>query len=114
MRTARPALSIFGSTIGVASAPKPPPGCLSISRQPIRRQAEDGRGGHPAPRIQDIRHAFACRRLERWYTLYNTGVRVSELIGMTVESGRSNCFIGVASTDWLRPMQTPGPVGAVA
>jgi integrase len=25
------------------------------------------RGGHPAPRIQDIRHTFVCRRLERWY-----------------------------------------------
>jgi integrase len=25
------------------------------------------RGGHPAPRIQDIRHTFVRRRLERWY-----------------------------------------------
>jgi integrase len=25
------------------------------------------RGGHLAPRIQDIRHTFVCRRLERWY-----------------------------------------------
>ena len=25
------------------------------------------RGGHPAPRIQDIRHTFICRRLLAWY-----------------------------------------------
>jgi integrase len=25
------------------------------------------RGGHPAPRIHDIRHSFVCHRLERWY-----------------------------------------------
>ena len=25
------------------------------------------RGGHPAPRIQDLRHRFVCRRLHRWY-----------------------------------------------
>jgi len=25
------------------------------------------RGGHPAPRIQDLRHRFVCRRLLRWY-----------------------------------------------
>lgn len=25
------------------------------------------RGGHPAPRIYDLRHTFACRNLERWY-----------------------------------------------
>lgn len=25
------------------------------------------RGGHPAPRIQDLRHRFICRRLHRWY-----------------------------------------------
>jgi integrase len=25
------------------------------------------RGGHPAPRIQDLRHRFVCRRLCRWY-----------------------------------------------
>lgn len=25
------------------------------------------RGGHPAPRIQDLRHTFICRRLLAWY-----------------------------------------------
>jgi integrase len=25
------------------------------------------RGGHPAPRIHDLRFTFICRRLERWY-----------------------------------------------
>lgn len=25
------------------------------------------RGGHPAPRLHDLRHTFICRRLERWY-----------------------------------------------
>lgn len=25
------------------------------------------RGGHPAPRIHDLRHHFICRRLQRWY-----------------------------------------------
>jgi integrase len=25
------------------------------------------RGGHPAPRIHDIRHTFVCHRLQRWY-----------------------------------------------
>lgn len=26
------------------------------------------RGGHPVPRIHDLRHTFACRRLELWHT----------------------------------------------
>jgi len=25
------------------------------------------RGGHPVPRIHDIRHSFICHRLEEWY-----------------------------------------------
>jgi integrase len=25
------------------------------------------RGGHPVPRIHDLRHGFVCRRLQRWY-----------------------------------------------
>jgi integrase len=25
------------------------------------------RGGHPAPRIHDLRHSFICHRLEDWY-----------------------------------------------
>lgn len=34
-------------------------------RQGLRWQA---RGGHPAPRIHDLRHRFICRRLQRWYS----------------------------------------------
>ena len=35
----------------------------------LRRQLGwHARGGHPAPRIHDIRHTFICRRLESWYT----------------------------------------------
>jgi integrase len=26
------------------------------------------RGGHPAPRIHDLRHRFICQRLQRWYS----------------------------------------------
>lgn len=33
-------------------------------RQALRWRA---RGGHPAVRIQDLRHRFVCRRLQRWY-----------------------------------------------
>lgn len=34
----------------------------------LRRQLKwRARGGHPAPRIHDLRHTFVCRRLERWY-----------------------------------------------
>jgi hypothetical protein len=33
----------------------------------LRRQLKwQARGGHPAPRIHDIRHTFVCRQLERW------------------------------------------------
>ena len=35
------------------------------------------RGGHPAPRIHDLRHTFICRRLLRWY---QTGRNVNHLI----------------------------------
>jgi integrase len=34
-------------------------------RRALRWQA---RGGHPAPRIHDLRHRFICRRLQRWYS----------------------------------------------
>jgi integrase len=32
-----------------------------------RRLKWRSRGGHPAPRIHDLRHFFICRRLEQWY-----------------------------------------------
>lgn len=34
----------------------------------LRQQLQwHSRGGHPVPRIYDLRHTFACRNLERWY-----------------------------------------------
>jgi integrase len=34
----------------------------------IRQQLQwTARGGHPAPRIHDLRHTFVCRTLQRWY-----------------------------------------------
>ncbi len=35
------------------------------------------RGGHPAPRIHDLRHTFICRTLQRWY---ETGVDIDRNI----------------------------------
>lgn len=35
------------------------------------------RGGHPAPRIQDLRHTFVCRTLQRWY---ETGIDIDRNI----------------------------------
>ena len=35
------------------------------------------RGGHPAPRIHDLRHTFVCRTLQRWY---ETGVDIDRNI----------------------------------
>ena len=35
-----------------------------LLRQALRWEP---RGGHPAPRIQDLRHTFVCRTLQRWY-----------------------------------------------
>lgn len=32
-----------------------------------RRLQWRSRGGHPVPRIYDLRHTFTCRNLERWY-----------------------------------------------
>jgi integrase len=41
---------------------------LEYAFQSLRRRLEwRARGGHPAPRIHDLRHSFACHRLERWY-----------------------------------------------
>jgi len=37
---------------------------FKLLRQRLKWHA---RGGHPAPRIHDLRHSFACHRLERWY-----------------------------------------------
>lgn len=35
--------------------------------QRLRRSIGPARGGHPAPRLYDLRHTFVCRRLEQWY-----------------------------------------------
>ena len=36
--------------------------------QLLRRRLQwRARGGHPAPRIHDLRHSFVCHRLEQWY-----------------------------------------------
>jgi len=43
-------------------------------RQELRWRA---RGGHPAPRIHDLRHRFICRRLQRWYS---EGKDINQLI----------------------------------
>lgn len=43
-----------------------------LLRQGLRWTA---RGGHPAPRIQDLRHTFVCRTLQRWY---ESGVDVDQ------------------------------------
>ena len=41
---------------------------LEYAFQLLRRQLKwRARGGHPEPRIQDLRHTFVCHRLERWY-----------------------------------------------
>jgi len=41
---------------------------LEYAFQLLRRRLKwRARGGHRAPRIHDLRHSFACHRLERWY-----------------------------------------------
>ncbi len=41
---------------------------LEYAFQLLRRRLKwRARGGHPAPRIHDLRHTFVCHRLERWY-----------------------------------------------
>jgi integrase len=41
---------------------------LEYAFQLLRRRLRwRARGGHPAPRIHDLRHTFVCHRLERWY-----------------------------------------------
>lgn len=35
--------------------------------QLLRRSIGRARGGHPAPRLHDLRHTFVCQRLARWY-----------------------------------------------
>jgi len=44
------------------------PGNVRYAFETLRRQLRwHARGGHPWPRIHDLRHRFICRRLEAWY-----------------------------------------------
>ncbi|QUN32221.1 tyrosine-type recombinase/integrase (plasmid) [Cupriavidus sp. KK10] len=56
-----------------------PSGCALSKRavenvfDQLRRQLGwQARGGHPQPRIQDLRHSFAVARLRRWYEMGKT------------------------------------------
>jgi len=41
---------------------------MEYAFQLLRRKLRwRSRGGHPAPRIHDLRHTFICRRLQSWY-----------------------------------------------
>jgi len=52
------------------------------------------RGGHPAPRIHDLRHTFICRRLERWYA---EGRNIDhDILALTTYVGHAH----VTSTYW--------------
>lgn len=52
------------------------------------------RGGHPAPRIHDLRFTFICRRLEQWYA---QGVDIDRVIlSLCTYAGHVN----VTSTYW--------------
>jgi integrase len=62
MAASAEAFFVFGhgrpaSTIGVEYA-------FRVLRAQLKWRA---RGGHPVPRIHDIRHSFICHRLEAWY-----------------------------------------------
>jgi integrase len=47
-------------------------------RRLCRKLKWQSNGALPLPRIHDLRHSFACRRLLRWY---QTGVNVDHAIG---------------------------------
>ncbi len=52
------------------------------------------RGDHPAPRIQDLRHTFICRTLQRWY---ETGVDIDRhILALSTYVGHAN----VSDTYW--------------
>jgi len=52
------------------------------------------RGGHQAPRIQDLRHTFVCRTLQRWY---ETGVDIdSNILALSTYVGHAK----VTATYW--------------
>lgn len=42
--------------------------CLGYAFKLLRQRLKwRARGGHPVPRIYDLRHTFTCRNVERWY-----------------------------------------------
>ncbi|MDZ7751522.1 MAG: tyrosine-type recombinase/integrase [Gammaproteobacteria bacterium] len=53
--------------VGDAGRPARPRNIEYAFAQLRRRLQWTARGGHPAPRIQDLRHTFVCRTLQRWY-----------------------------------------------
>lgn len=61
--SARTARFFVGDYGRVASTPN-----VEYAFKLLRRKLGwQARGGHPAPRIQDLRHTFVCRTLQRWY-----------------------------------------------
>lgn len=62
-----------------------------LLRQALRWEP---RGGHPAPRIQDLRHTFVCRTLQRWY---ETDVDIDRnILALSTYVGHAN----VTDTYW--------------
>lgn len=57
-------MPFFVSPSGGALTPRTVDGVFAQLR---RRLGWHARGGHPHPRIQDLRHSFAVTRLQRWY-----------------------------------------------
>jgi integrase len=57
------------------------PLCYETVRTVFRGLCDDlrlvARGSHPKPRLHDLRHTFACRRVQYWY---DTGVDVAHAI----------------------------------
>jgi integrase len=66
----------------------------SVFKRLRERLGWRSRGGHPAPRIHDLRFTFICRRLERWYA---QGVEIDRvMLSLYTYVGH----VGVSSTYW--------------
>jgi len=66
----------------------------SAFEQLRKRLGWRSRGGHPAPRIHDLRFTFICRRLERWYA---QGMEIDRvMLSLYTYVGH----VGVSSTYW--------------
>jgi integrase len=66
--------SFFVGDYGRPAAPDNVEYAFRLLRRVLRWKS---RGGHRAPRIQDLRHTFVCRTLQRWYA---TGVDIDRNI----------------------------------